>query len=46
MDKYLADAPDRAAALDSDLLRLAEEYLSGTDGSMKWGYLFVTGEQS
>lgn len=44
--KYLADSPDRAAALDSDLLRIAEECRSASEGGMEWEYLLMTGERS
>ncbi|WP_247828132.1 class I SAM-dependent methyltransferase [Arthrobacter antioxidans] len=45
--KSLAASPDRAAALDAELIALAERFGSGAGGrSMDWEYLLVTARRS
>lgn len=42
--RFIADDPDRVAALDADLLALAERFDRGTDGRLvfDWEYLLLT----
>ena len=41
--RFIADDPERVAALDADLLALAERFDRGTDGTvLDWEYLLVT----
>ena len=44
--RALADEPDRAAALDADLVELARRHgLDGGSASMEWEYLLLTGRR-
>lgn len=41
--RFIADDPERVAALDADLLALAERFDRGTDGTvLDWEYLLLT----
>lgn len=45
--RSLAGSPDRVAALDAELIALAEQFASGPGvSSMDWEYLLVTGRRS
>lgn len=42
----LAATPERADALDGELLSLADKFIGATDGHMEWEYLLATGRRS
>ncbi|GAA1980759.1 class I SAM-dependent methyltransferase [Microbacterium pumilum] len=42
--RFLADDPEKVAALDADLAALGDRFLA--DGAMAWEYLLVTGRRS
>ncbi|MFP5297999.1 MAG: class I SAM-dependent methyltransferase [Actinomycetota bacterium] len=45
--KYIAADPERVAALDEDLVRLAERFNVGSDGfAMEWEYLLYTAKKA
>lgn len=45
--KSLSATPERAEALDTDLLALVGEFSAGNDGAaMDWGYLLVTARRN
>ena len=46
-DLYIADDPERVAALDRDLAALAARYDRGTDGLvLDWEYLLLTARRA